>query len=81
MEENQGFDNFLQAATLGSNVFLATQTLNSTRPSTYQVDPSGRMIVSGGGASSPLAGLTSSSWTPWLFVIIVIVFVFAFFHK
>ena len=77
----QGFAEFLALASLGTQTYLASQAIGSRNPSTYQVNRTGQLIATGGGAPSftgtDTGGLFSGS-TLWLVGILVLILVLVF---
>ncbi len=75
-DSQDGFDNFIELAQLGTQTFLANQAISSPRPSTYSVNSQGQMIATGGGA--PAATLLSGGGGGLLWVIVLVAIVFLF---
>lgn len=71
----QGFNDFMSLAQLGTQTFLANQAITSPRASTYAVNSQGQVVATGGGASAPAGGLGSS----WLWILLLLLLLFGMF--
>lgn len=78
MGDNQGFDNFLALAQLGTSTFLANQAVTSSTPSTLTLNAQGLPIVAtGGGGAAYLPQQSGFSWLLIAGVLLVVILLFS----